>query len=178
MLTAKDIHMMTVLRAAFCQQQVVVAVLLIDMGTFRITSAKTCAQKMYLPELLTCLYVNLANLDFALFPQEVAFTIVEEQRRVAATYTEVDVDGVAPFAIRIVGIDIEMTARGIDCSHHIEPTLVVADGGGIDAALLMHILNPNLRLACETGTNLLPMNQVFTVETGTPGKYWNVLFTR
>ena len=74
---------MTVLRAALCQQQIVIAILLIDMRSFRIAPAKTYTQMVYLAELLARLHVNLAYLDVALLPQEIAAAILEIQGRVA-----------------------------------------------------------------------------------------------
>ena len=143
-LAAEDIDVMTMLRAALGQQQIVIAVLLIDMRPFWITTSKTYAQMMDFSQLLTCLYVNLADFDFALFPQEIALAIVEEQRGVAAAKTEVYIDGVRPFTFRVVGIYIEMLTRWEHRRHHIESALVIADGGGIDACLFIHSLYPDL----------------------------------
>ena len=166
MLAAQDIHVMPMLRAAFCQQQVVVAVLLIDMRSFGIAPAKTYSQKMDLTELFARRHIDLADLDLALLPEKVTLALVEEQCRVAATNTEIDINGVRPFAIRVVGIDVEMAAGGEHCRHHIEPALMIADGGGIDACLLVHPLDSDLRLACEAGTHLFPVNQIFAMKHG------------
>ena len=124
------------------------------MWPFRIAPAKTYTQMVYLTELLARLHVNLAYLDVALLPQEIAAAILEIQGRVATAHTEINVDGVAPFAIRIIGIDIEMFARGKHRGHHVKSALVVADGGGIDARLLVHSLDSDLRLAGKTGAHL------------------------
>ena len=125
--------MMPMLCAAFCQKQIVVAVLLVDMRPFRISSAKSCSQMMDLTQLFARLHINLAYLDVALFPQEIAFALVEEECGVATAYGEVYHDGFGPLVGRIVGPDIEMTARGEDRRHHVEPPLVIADGRRIDA---------------------------------------------
>ena len=163
-LAAKDIHMMTMLSAALCQQQIIITILLIDMGPLWISTAKAYAQIMDFTSLLTSLHIDLANFDFALFPQKIALAVVEEQRGVATAHTEVDIDRVRPFTIGIVGINIEMLARGKHRRHHIETALVVTDGGGIDARLLIHPLDSDLRIASETSTHLLPMNQVLAME--------------
>ena len=59
-----------------------------------------------------------------------------------------------------------MFARGVNRGHHVESALVVTDSGSIDAALFVHVLNPDLRLSGETGANLLPVDQVLAVEHG------------
>ena len=75
---AEDVHVMAMLCAALCQHQIVVAIFLVDVRPFGISASKTYAQMMYLTKLLACLYINLADLDIALFPQEVTLTAVEE----------------------------------------------------------------------------------------------------
>lgn len=132
------------LGAAFSQKQVVVAVLLVDMRSFGISSAETCPQVMYLAQLLARLHINLTYLDVSLFPKEIAFALVEEECGVATAYGEVYHDGFGPLAGRIVGPDIEMTARGEDRCHHVEPSLVIADGRRIDAIVAIGALQDHL----------------------------------
>ena len=84
--------MMAVLRASFCQQQIVVAIPFVDVRSLRITSAKTRSQMVNLAQLLTRLYVNLTYLDVALLPQKLALIILPIERGVAAADGEVNYD--------------------------------------------------------------------------------------
>ena len=163
-LAAKDVHMMPVLRSAFSQQQIIVTVLLIDMRSFGIAPAKSCAQVMYLAQLPTRLHINLANLDVALFPEEIAFVILKVERGVATADGEVYHDGFRPLASRIVGPYVEMTARGEHRCHHIEAPIVITDGGGVDAAVAVGSLQVDLRRTGKTVAHLFPVHQVLRVE--------------
>jgi hypothetical protein len=136
------------------------------MWPFGISATKPYSQMVYCSELFSCFYIDLADFDIALLPKEIAASIFEIQGWVATAHAKVDVDRVAPFSIGIVGIYIEMFARGEYRRYHIETTFVVTYSWGIDACLFIHSLDSYLRFACKTGTNLLPVNQVFTVE------YW------
>ena len=122
---------------------------------------------VYLTELLALLYVNLTDFDIALFPKEIAAAILEIQGWVATAHAEINVDGITPFAFWIICIDIEMFARGEYRCYHIESAFVVTDGGGIDARLLVHSFDSDLRLAGEAGAHLLPMNKILAV------KHWH-----
>jgi hypothetical protein len=116
--------------------------------------------------LLAGLHVNLTDFDIAFLPQEIATSFLEIQSWVATAYAEIDVDGVTPFAFWIICIDIEMFARGEYRCYHIESAFVITDGGGIDARLLVHPFDSDLRLAGEAGAHLLPMNQILTMKHG------------
>ena len=45
--TAGNVHLMPHLRATFGNEQVIIAILLVNMRTFRISSSQTCAQMVY-----------------------------------------------------------------------------------------------------------------------------------
>lgn len=67
-LAAKYVDVVSLLSTTFSQQQIVIAVLLVDMWTFRISSTQACSQMVYLTQLLTCFHINLTDLDVALLP--------------------------------------------------------------------------------------------------------------
>ena len=60
----QDVDMVTMLRASFGKHQVVVAVFLVDVWPFRIASAESRSQVMDIACTLTCMNVNLADVDF------------------------------------------------------------------------------------------------------------------
>ena len=117
-----------------------------------------------LAQLLTRLYVNLAYLDVALLPQEIALIILPIERGVAAADGEVNHDRLRPLPSGIVCPHVEVTARGEHRCHHIEPPLVVADGWCIDAAVAVGALQIHLRGSCQTVSHLFPMDEIFRVE--------------
>ena len=59
---AQDIDVMAVLCTAFCQQQIVVAVFLVDMWPLRIPAAKTSPQVMDLAKPFAALHIDLTYL--------------------------------------------------------------------------------------------------------------------
>ena len=84
--------MMPMFRAPLSQQQIVVAILLVDMRSFRITSSKTSTQMVNVTQLLTRLYINLTYFDVAFFPKEITLAVIEEKRRIATADGKVDDD--------------------------------------------------------------------------------------
>jgi len=134
---------------------------------------------MNLSELSASLDVDLANLDVALLPKEVAPVALEIKGRIAATNGKVDEDGVGPLASRIVGPDIEMPTRWEERRDHVEASLMATDGGGIDTAigptqlrirLSVEPRQVELRATRQTVAHLLPMHQILAMEHGYTGE--------
>ena len=67
-LAAKNVDVMSLLGTAFCQQQIVIAILLVNMRAFGISSPQACAQMVYITQLTACFHINLTDLDVALLP--------------------------------------------------------------------------------------------------------------
>ena len=67
-LAAQSVHMLPMLCAALRQQQIVVAVFLVDVRPFRVPAAKSSSQVVYLPKLFSRLHINLTDFDVAFFP--------------------------------------------------------------------------------------------------------------
>ena len=67
-------------------------------------------------------------------------------------------------------MDVEVFAGGKQGRDHVEPSFVVADGGRIDAAVAVRVRQIYLRGACQAGTDLLPVDEVFAVIDRHSGK--------
>ena len=163
---AQDIDVMAVLCTAFSQQQIVVAVFLVDMWPLRIPAAKTSPQMMNLAKPFAALHIDLTYLDITFLPKEIALIVLEVEGGVAAADGKVDHDGFRPLASGIVSPHIEMPSRRKDCCHHIEPPVMVADGRCIDAAVAVSAFQVHLRGPRQAVAYLFPVHQVFRIE------YW------
>ena len=62
--TSQDVHMVTMFRAPFSKHHVIIAVFLVYVWTFRITSAESRSQVMNIAYTPTSMNVNLADVDF------------------------------------------------------------------------------------------------------------------
>ena len=134
------------------------------MRSFGVPSSKTCPQMVYISQLFTCLHVNLANLDIAFLPQEIAPSILKIECGVATADSEVNHNGFRPLSCGIVSPYIEMASRREHRCHHIKASVVVADSGGIDAVVSVSTFQINLRRTSQAVAHLFPVHLVFRVE--------------
>ena len=162
-------ELMGQLGATLRDEQVVPAVLLVDMRSLRMTAAGATPQLPALGELLARLGVDLAQPDgCAGVADHVALAVLEVQRGVDTLLLEPD--RLAPGTCGIGGGDHEVAAIGHIGGNHIEGTLVIADGGGIDAQPRVGTLQGQLALAVEHVAYEFPVDQVLGVVDGHTGE--------
>ena len=130
---------MTVLRAALSCHKIVCAVYFVHMGAFQISSARALPDAFCGGELLSRGYLNftLTYATLAVFICAVAdeiclAVIIKKQRGVDSAL--IYGNGVRPFTVDIVGINIEILVGGVVSGDHIKPALIAADSGCKNAA--------------------------------------------
>ena len=132
---AEDIHVVSLFGAALSQHHIIPTVFFVDVRAFGVTSAKSDTKMMNFTDFLAGFNVDFANLDVALLPKKIAFVALKIQCWVATSNGKVNYDRLRPFAGGIVGIDIKMPARRENRCHHIKPSVVMSDCGGIYARI-------------------------------------------
>ena len=133
------------------------------MRSFRIASAIPLPQFLALCKLFARLWVYLTEPDsIARIAHHVAFSVFEIKRRIDALLLQPD--RLAPRTTGVFGCNHEVATVAYIGSYHIISSLMIADGRRIDAKPRTGILQRNLTLAVEHITNLLPMNQILTLE--------------
>ena len=149
--------------STFRNEKIVIAVFLIDMRTFRITSTITLPQFLALCKLFARLWVYLTEPDcIARIAHHVAFSVFKIKRRIDALLLQPD--RLAPRTTGISGCNHEVAAVAYIGGYHIVSSLMIADGRRIDAKPRTGTLQRNLTLTVEHITNLLPMNQILALE--------------
>ena len=165
--TAGDVDLVAHLRAALGDQQVVVAVLLVEVR------ALGAAVPVPFPDYdgrrlqLESLRVELGEPDAVHRPDQVHLPVFPEERGVDARHA-VDEDRVAPGTGRILRRHDEIAlsaADGVDVGRdHIEFPVVVADRRGEDAAARAAPAQVDLGRTVQDIADLLPVDQITAVE--------------
>ena len=119
---------------------------------------------MNLAKPFAALHIDLAYLDVTFLPKEIALVALEVECGVATADGKVNHDGFRPFASGIISPHIEMTARWKDRCHHVESSVVVSDGGSIDAAVAIGAFQVHLGWSCQAVAYLFPVHQILAVE--------------
>ena len=129
---------MTILSAALCCHEIIILADLVHMGAFKVSSARALPYTSAFGELFACfnVYLALNNTALALAVGAVAdeegSAVLEVKRGVNAVL--VDGDGVGPFAVDIIGVNVEIPVSGVVGRYHIKSTVVIADSGRKNSA--------------------------------------------
>jgi hypothetical protein len=159
-----------VLRAAFGDHQVVIAVLLIEVRAFGIASSRALPYLLRLREQPSRGDIYLAELYLSVRRQEIALPalVVEEQFGVDASLFHPD--GVRPRACGVGGGDVVVaTVRHVGVDH-IEHPFVVADGRRIQSAPCRRLRQVHLRGAADAAAYLFPVDEVLAAVDGDAGE--------
>ena len=167
--TAGNVHLMPHLCATFGNEQVVIAILLVNMRTLGTAVAIAIP---HIPR--RTLELEGLGVDFNQgnmvhrTPTQIHTTIFPKQRGVDAVHT-IDEHRVAPRTSGIVGSHDEIAClaliQQVDIGgNHVELALMVTDGRGKDTAAGSTTTQIHLRGSIQHIAYLLPMNQVFAVE--------------
>ena len=166
---ARDSQLVRQFRASFRYEQIIPAVLPVDMRTFRKTSARSAPERFPGGQGGAGLRVDFAQGDGGVgVGYHIAFSILEVERRVDALLLQPD--GFAPRACGIGGGDHEVAAAAHVGRDHVEGAVVVPDGRCIDAQRGVGMLQRQLRGPVQDIADLLPVLQVAAVEHGHAGE--------
>ena len=166
---AGDGHLVAILGAPLGDEQVVPAVFLIDMRAFRVASARTVPNAFGGGQLFAGHRVDLAEEDTHVrVAYQVALAVFEVERGVDAALLQPD--GFGPRAARVGGVDQEIAFARHVGRDHVEHAVIVADGGGIDAAPGAGFVQRQLRGARQAVAYLRPVHQVLAVVQGHAGE--------
>ena len=158
---------MAVFRAALGDHQIVPAVFLVHMGTFGAAAAGTGPDLPGFAELLTRSQVDLKLVHTAANVVDLA-VVIPEERGVDALV--IDPHRVGPFAVNVVGPDVEIAAATAVGGDHVEAAVVITDSGGVDAAGSPGISQRQLTFPGQNVADLLPVGQVLAVPQGDTGE--------
>ena len=128
----------TILSAALCCHEIIILADLVHMGAFKVSSARALPYTSAFGELFACfnIYLALNNAALALAVGAVAdeegSAVLEIKRGVNAVL--VDGDGVRPFAVDIIGVNVEIPVSGVVGRYHVKSAVVVADSGRKNSA--------------------------------------------
>ncbi|CDD30736.1 putative glycosyl transferase group 1 [Firmicutes bacterium CAG:94] len=163
-----------VLRAALGNHQVVLAVDFVHVGTLGALAAGAVPDGPGLGAHLAGFQVHHALADaLAVDVPKGALevdgaVVVPEERGVNAAL--LDGDGLGPGAADVIGPHKEVAAGADVGGDHVKPPVVVADGGGENAAGGPAALQGVLAGAGEHVAQLLPVEQIAAVPQGHPGE--------
>ena len=148
------------LGAAFRDEQVVIAILLIDVRPLGVSSAGATPEEAAFRELLAGVGIDGAegNGVVGVADHVAAAIVVPEERGVDAPLLQP-----ARFAPRAEGIgggDDEVAPSAHEGGDHVEGAVVIAEGGGIDARPRRGAVERQLRGPAEDVAYLLPMDEV------------------
>ena len=149
--------------ASFGNEQVIIAVLLAEVRTFRITAACTAPKGTALCQLPARHGVYLTKCDGIVgIRNHVGLAVLKIERGVNALLLQPD--GFAPRSGRVSGGDHEIAAVAYIGGDHVVRAFIVTNGRGIDTKPRRGSVQRQLALTVQNITYLLPVHQVLGVE--------------
>lgn len=149
--------------SSFGDEQVIVAVFLVDMRAFGVSSSCALPECFAGRKLLAALGVNLAQHNGVVgVADHVAFSVFKIERGVNTLLLQPY--WFAPCASGVLGGHEEVTAVADIGGNHVVSAIVIADGGGINALPRGGAFEVHLRVAVKHVAYLFPMHKVFGVE--------------
>ena len=140
---ARNGDTMAVLRTAFCNHQVIPSVLLVDVRSLGIASAVALPEQFALGQLLAGVDVYFTEIQaVARIADHIGLSVLEVESRVDAALLQPD--GIRPFSGRVVCRHEEIAFSRDIGRDHVKSTVVIADGGSINASAAIGILEVKL----------------------------------